>query len=112
MLLETPIVSTAPGQEGKVNILTGTGPLDDAIRRGEEWLDSNKQNFISETEVGISFKDNFADLLILELSKRWYVSSYRCKLSTGYSQGISRDYVDLRIPDGRWNYFAGTSIGC
>ena len=60
MLLETPIAMTSPGLEAKESILTGTGALDDAIRRCEEWLDSNKKNFISETEVGISFEDNFA----------------------------------------------------
>ena len=49
------------------------GRVDDAIRKSEEWLENNKQTFVSETEVDISFKDNFADLLILELSNRWYV---------------------------------------
>ncbi|KAK4496142.1 hypothetical protein PRZ48_012121 [Zasmidium cellare] len=63
------------------------GQVDGAIQRGEEWLENNKQTFLSETDTGIQFKDNFADLLILELSKRW-------------------DYVDLRIPEYRWNYFA------
>ncbi|KAF2159810.1 hypothetical protein M409DRAFT_29808 [Zasmidium cellare ATCC 36951] len=67
------------------------GKVDEAIRRGEEWLEQNKQSFLSETDTGIQFKDNFADLLILELSNRWY---------------NLRDYVDLRIPERRWNYFA------
>lgn len=47
--------------------------MDEAIRRSEEWLEKNKQTFLSETDTGIQFKDNFADLLILELSNRWYV---------------------------------------
>lgn len=51
--------------------------IDDAIHKAEDWLERNKQNFMSETETGIAFKDNFADLLILELSKRWYVSLYK-----------------------------------
>lgn len=45
--------------------------VDDALCKGEQWLETNKKTFLSETENGISFKDNFADLLILELSKRW-----------------------------------------
>ena len=45
--------------------------VDDALFRGEEWLEANKKTFLSETENGISFKDNFADLLVLELSNRW-----------------------------------------
>ena len=49
------------------------GDVDDALCKGQQWLENNKQTFISETEIGISFKDNFADLLILELSKRWCV---------------------------------------
>lgn len=55
--------------------------VDEAIFKAEEWLENNKQKFMSETETGIAFKDNFADLLILELSKRWYVSRYRLQLS-------------------------------
>ncbi|CAI6234720.1 unnamed protein product [Periconia digitata] len=59
----------------------------DALYKSEEWLEANKKTFISETDTGVKFKDNFADLLILELSHRW-------------------DYVDLRIPERRWHYFA------
>ncbi|PVH96443.1 hypothetical protein DM02DRAFT_569562, partial [Periconia macrospinosa] len=61
--------------------------IDDALYKGEEWLETNKKTFLSETDTGVSFKDNFADLLLLELSGRW-------------------DYVDLRIPERRWHYFA------
>lgn len=53
--------------------MRAAGKVDAAIRRGEQWLEHNKQSFISETEVGISFKDNFADLLILQLSSNWCV---------------------------------------
>ncbi|KAL9087277.1 MAG: hypothetical protein Q9165_006771 [Trypethelium subeluteriae] len=45
--------------------------VDDALRKGEEWLETNKRTFLSETDNGIWFKDNFADLLLLELSNRW-----------------------------------------
>ena len=47
--------------------------LYDAIVRGQHWMDQNKQTWESETENGYTFKDNFADLLILEVSGRWYV---------------------------------------
>ena len=45
--------------------------VDDALHKGEEWLETNKKTFLSVTETGVSFKDNFADLLLLELSGRW-----------------------------------------
>lgn len=45
--------------------------VDDALYKGEEWLETNKKTFLSETETGVLFKDNFADLLLLELSNRW-----------------------------------------
>lgn len=61
--------------------------VDSALHKGEEWLETNKKTFISETDTGVTFKDNFADLLALELSNRW-------------------DYVDLRVPERRWHYFA------
>jgi hypothetical protein len=45
--------------------------IDEVLRKGEEWLETNKKTFFSETDTGVSFKDNFADLLLLELSNRW-----------------------------------------
>jgi hypothetical protein len=56
--------------------------LDATIRKGEQWLESNKQTFIAETEVGISFQDNFADLLILQLSNRWFVLVFDAESKT------------------------------
>jgi hypothetical protein len=53
--------------------------LNATIRKGEQWLEKNKQTFIAETEVGISFEDNFADLLILQLSNRWFVFMFEAQ---------------------------------
>lgn len=50
-----------------------TADVDEALQKAEQWLETNKQTFVSETDVGVSFKDNFADLLILQLSNRWCV---------------------------------------
>jgi hypothetical protein len=44
---------------------------DDALYKGEEWLETNKKTFLSKTDTGVEFKDNFADLLVLELSNKW-----------------------------------------
>ena len=98
-----------------------------AIGRAQTWLEKNKQTFAAETENGITFKDNFVNLLILELSKRWYVSksvmiagwhdSYHDVLDYLHEGCLTRrleadllsfrDYVDLRIPPRRRNYFGG-----
>ncbi|KAL9069225.1 MAG: hypothetical protein Q9157_006229 [Trypethelium eluteriae] len=62
--------------------------VDDALHKGEEWLETNKKTFLSETETGISFKDNFADLLLLELSNRWIAPEVSANiLSLFYSYG-------------------------
>jgi hypothetical protein len=45
--------------------------IDEVLCKGEQWLETNKKTFFSETDTGITFKDNFADLLLLELSNRW-----------------------------------------
>jgi hypothetical protein len=45
--------------------------INNAIYKSEQWLETNKKTFLSETDTGVSFKDNFADLLLLELSSRW-----------------------------------------
>lgn len=57
--------------------------LRDAIARGQQWLDQNKRTWESKTENGYSFKDNFAELLMLEVTGRWYVSF--CSQLTTYS---------------------------
>ena len=53
--------------------------LEQPMNRAHKWLEQNKQTFTAETENGITFKDNFVSLLILELSKRWYVSKKSSK---------------------------------
>ena len=45
--------------------------LAQSIGKAQSWLEENKQTFLAETDTGITFKDNFVSLLILELSKRW-----------------------------------------
>ena len=42
-----------------------------AVIKGQRWLEKNKKTWISETENGYTFKDNFAELLMLEFSGRW-----------------------------------------
>lgn len=53
------------------SIMLQLANIDEVLHKGEEWLEINKKTFFSETDTGVSFKDNFADLLLLELSNRW-----------------------------------------
>lgn len=62
--------------------------LEDPARRGKEWLQRQAKQFHSETDTGVAVPDNFAQLLILEL--------------TG-----DMDLLDLKHFDRTWNYFIG-----
>jgi histidinol phosphatase-like enzyme len=46
--------------------------LGDPLKRGQAFLDRNAKMMVSETDYGISIKDNFAQLLILEATNNWY----------------------------------------
>ena len=59
-----------------------------SVQKGESWLSRNARAFVSEAETGLSWKDNFLEALLLEVTGNW-------------------NLVDLRIPSDKWNYFAG-----
>jgi histidinol phosphatase-like enzyme len=44
----------------------------DPLKSGQAFLDRNAKMMVSETGNGISIKDNFAQLLILEATNNWY----------------------------------------
>ncbi|KAB8261581.1 HAD-like protein [Aspergillus pseudonomiae] len=63
----------------------------DPVARGTKFLKDNAQNFSSVTHTGITVKENFAQLLILEL--------------TG-----DRSLVDLETHLTTWNFFIGPPV--
>lgn len=46
----------------------------DPVKRGQAFLTRNAKNFVSETDGGISIKENFSRLLILEATNNKYLS--------------------------------------
>lgn len=59
-----------------------------SAQKGQSWLSRNAHAFVSETETGLAWKDNYLEALLLEVTGNW-------------------NLVDLRIPAGKWNYFGG-----
>lgn len=44
----------------------------DCLSRGQKYLDRNARHWLAETDTGITFKDNFMELLMLEATGNWY----------------------------------------
>jgi len=59
-----------------------------AAQKGNHYLLKNSRTFVSESETGLTWKDNFLDAMLLEITGNW-------------------NLVDMRIPAGKWNYFGG-----
>jgi len=57
-------------------------------QQGSRYLLEHARTFLSESETGVTWKDNFLEALLLEVTANW-------------------NLVDLRIPAGKWNYFGG-----
>lgn len=48
-----------------------TSSINEAIRKGQAYLDRHAKKWEAETDNGLKFKDNFVEFLILEATGNW-----------------------------------------
>jgi FMN phosphatase YigB (HAD superfamily) len=79
----------------------------EAIRKGTKFLQDNARTFYSDSSTGVRIEDNFAELLILELTGDQSVQLLSSRSRDDLTNEDFSTLVDLEMPPHTWNYFKG-----
>lgn len=79
--------------------------LGDPVLRAQAWLARNRGLLQSVTDTGIVLRENFAQLLILELTEDKY--GFR-SLRVTFIYPLTRTLIDIVEHPRAWNFFHGT----